>query len=98
MARKATDSQALQMQELQHELLCAAQELKTAYEKFNFVSEAELVEACVYEIKALKSRYNYLLRHYKELQGECAPIPQIPETEDACIAASLVKGGSACHS
>lgn len=97
MARKATDPQTLQLQELQQELLCAAQELKTAYEKFNFVSEAELVESCVYEISALKSRYNYLLRCYKELQGKNAPL-QMPETEEEYMAASAMKGGSTCHS
>lgn len=98
MAKKAPDPQMLQLQELQLELLRAAQELKVAYEKFNFVSEAELVEACVYEISALKSRYNYLLRRYKALSGETAPVVQMPEVEEAYIAASLMKGGNACHS
>ncbi|MBE6971194.1 MAG: DUF2508 family protein [Ruminococcaceae bacterium] len=98
MAKKATDPQMLQLQELQQELLCAAQDLKSAYDKFNFVSEAELVDACVYEINALKSRYNYLLRQYKDLLGGNAPAVQIPEAEEEYMAASLMKGGNACHS
>ena len=98
MARKATDPQTLQLQELQQELLCAAQELKTAYEKFNFVDEAELVEACIYEISSLKARYNYLLRRYKALLGRDAPMVQVPEAEEEYVAAALVKGGNACRS
>ena len=97
MTKKAMDSQMLQLQELQNELLDAAQELKSAYEKFNFVSDAELVEACVYEISALKSRYSFLLRRYKDMMGGSTSVPEMPDSEE-CLAASAMKGGSACHS
>lgn len=97
MARKPIDSDMLQMQELQQELLSAAQELREAYEKFNLVSEEELVEACVYEISSLKARYNYLLRRYKELSCPTAVRPE-PAAEEACMAAASVKGGNPCHS
>ena len=40
--------------------------LKCAYDKFNYVTEPELVEASIYEISALKARYSYLLRCIKE--------------------------------
>ena len=97
MARKPIDSDRLQMQELQQELLHAAQELRDAYEKFNLVSEAELVEACVYEINSLKARYNYLLRRYKELSCPTAVQPE-SAVEEAYVAASVVKGGDPCRS
>ena len=40
--------------------------LKCAYDKFNYVTEPELVEASIYEISALKARCNYLIRAIKE--------------------------------
>ena len=71
--------------ELQQELQETGRALREAYEKFNYVSDDELVEACSYEISALKARYSYLLRRIKELTAE----------EDAYIAASNMKGGKA---
>ena len=73
--------------QLQSELQATGQALREAYEKFNYVSEPELVEACVYEISALKARYNYLLRRIKESGAE-----------EAYVAASAVKGGRTCLS
>ena len=41
--------------------------------RFNAVCEPELVDSCVYEINAVLSRYNYLLRQIKARGGaaEC---------------------------
>ena len=75
--------------QLQSELQATGQALREAYEKFNYVSEPELVEACVYEISALKARYNYLLRCIKERSAQA---------QQACVAAASVKGGPACLS
>ena len=97
MAKKPSKSDTPQTQELQRELQATAQDLKAAYEKFNYVSEAELVEACVYEISALKSRYNYLLRRYKELTGQPAAAQPAP-AEEPYVAASAMKGGNTCRS
>ena len=74
--------------ELQQELQETGRALREAYEKFNYVSDDELVEACSYEISALKARYSYLLRRIKELSAE----------EEAYIAASNMKGGKVCPS
>ena len=74
--------------ELQQELQETGRALREAYEKFNYVSDDELVEACSYEISALKARYSYLLRRIKELSAE----------EEAYIAAPNMKGGKACPS
>ena len=89
MGKKRTETQTNQERQLQQELCSTGLELKAAYDKFNYVSEPELVEACVYEISALKARYNYLLRCIKECRGEAKP---------ACMAAASVKGGPACLS
>lgn len=94
MAKKSNPSPA---QELQTELHAAAQALRDAYEKFNQVSEPELVDACVYEINALKARYSYLLRRYKEISVPAADIPEVSRQTEPCVAAAAMKGGNPCH-
>ncbi|NLU23834.1 MAG: DUF2508 family protein [Clostridiales bacterium] len=58
--------------------------LALAYDKFNFVSDPEMVESCIYEINALKAKCNYLIRKIKE----CSP---------ECVAAGVLRGGRACQ-
>lgn len=41
-----------------------------AYQGFNDASDPDLIESYVFEINALQSRYTYLLRQVKELDGE----------------------------
>ena len=89
MAKRRTDAHQSAQTQLQLELHSTGQALKEAYEKFNYVSEPELVDACVYEISALKARYNYLLRCIKERSGAA---------EGPCVAAAAMKGGAACRS
>ena len=89
MAKRRTDAHQSAQTQLQLELHSTGQALKEAYEKFNYVSEPELVEACVYGISALKARYNYLLRCIKERSGQAEP---------AFVAAAAMKGGAACQS
>jgi hypothetical protein len=40
-----------------------------AYTAFNNTGDPDLIESYVYEINALQSRYSYLLRRVKELDG-----------------------------
>lgn len=47
--------------------------LKCAYDKFNYVTEPELIEASIYEISALKARYSYLLRCIRSRNRRPAP-------------------------
>ena len=60
------------MQELFNELGEIRTALDDAYMRFNAAVEPELVDACVYEINAAQSRYNYLIRVVKERGGEAA--------------------------
>lgn len=53
------------LEELRQELHQTNQALRNAYDKFNFVTAPELVEASIYEINALKARSDYLLRCIK---------------------------------
>ena len=89
MGKRRTETHTNPDGQLQQELHSTALALKEAYEKFNYVSEPELVEACVYEISALKARYNYLLRCIKERSGQAEPL---------FVAAAAMKGGRACQS
>ena len=57
------------MQDLFSELSDTRVALSQAYARFNAVCEPELVDACVYEINAELSRYDYLLRQIKERGG-----------------------------
>ncbi len=60
--------------QLQRELWDTAQALRRAYERFNYVYEPELVDACVYEINSLQAKYNYLLRVAKGPKDACAAL------------------------
>ena len=59
--------------QLQQQLNETRRELALSYAQFDFASEPELVEACVYQIKALQTRSDFLLRRIKQLE-------QHPET------------------
>lgn len=44
-------------------------QLNYAYAQFNFCSDPDLVDACIYEINALQSRYSYYVRKVKQLDA-----------------------------
>lgn len=44
-------------------------QLNFAYAQFNIYSDPDLVDACVYEINALQSRYSYYVRQVKQLEA-----------------------------
>ncbi len=44
-------------------------QLNYAYAQFNAYSDPDLVDACVYEINALQSRYSYFVRQVKLLES-----------------------------
>lgn len=46
--------------------------LNQAYQGFNAHSDPDLIESYVYEINALQSRYSYLVRRMKDLDGQGA--------------------------
>lgn len=76
-------------EELKEELRNTAQALRDAYDRFNFVTEPELVDAAIFEIRSLNARYSYLIRCVKEESETPAP---------ACVAAGAMKGGRLCRS
>ncbi|MGM9619691.1 MAG: DUF2508 family protein [Oscillospiraceae bacterium] len=68
MARKPKPPTELQL--LKEELRRTQQELALAYQRFNEAAEPELVESCIYEIKAINARFGYLYRAIKAHSGE----------------------------
>ena len=64
-----TDGPALR--ELKTSLRHTQQDLSHAFAAFDYASDPELTESCIFEIRALQSRMNYLLRQIKELEA-CA--------------------------
>lgn len=47
--------------------------LTHAYAAFDYTSDPELTEACIFEIRSLQTRMNYLVRKIKEL--DCRALP-----------------------
>ena len=96
----ATANSDLRMLELRQEIWDTAQELRHAYDRFDFVTDPVLIEAGIYDINALKSRYDFLLRKMKAMQG-LAVRPEAPaplRAEPACRPAGNMNGGKSCPS
>ncbi len=100
MARKNASDPIIH--EMQQELLRTNQALKDAYTRFDCVCDTDLIDACIYEINALKARSNYLLRRIKARSGEDVPsgFPHaVPvRAEEPAVAAAAIKGGDVCPS
>ena len=66
---RRTDAPALL--ELNTSLQDTQNALSHAYAAFDYTSDPELTEACIFEIRSLQARMNYLVRKIKELD-RCA--------------------------
>lgn len=107
MARKKHGAEQ-ELRELKRELYDTTQALREAYTRFDLVCDNDLIDACIFEINALKAKSSYLLRCIKSRSGQTVPsgIPQAviaPCTERAvaaepCMAAGAIKGGEICRS
>lgn len=68
--RRTQDARrALERQELMNNLSATRVLIQQAYTGFNYASDQDLIDSYVFEITALQSRYTYLLRRVKELEG-----------------------------
>ena len=50
---------------IRRELRAAQEELSSAYREFDEATDPDLIACCIYQINAVKARYNYLLRAFK---------------------------------
>ena len=64
---RRTDAPALL--ELKTSLQDTQTALNHAYTAFDYVSDPELTEACIFEIRALQARMNYLVRQIKDMEA-----------------------------
>ncbi len=62
-----------ELTELKQSLQLTQSELAHAYSAFDYASDPDLTESCIFEIRSLQSRMNYLVRQIK--------------AQEACIAA-----------
>ncbi len=60
-------------QRLLEEIHLVCQMMQTAHSRFSAQSDGDLMEACIYEMEALKARYRYLNRQARELGITCQP-------------------------
>lgn len=67
--RRPPSRQAEERQELVQTLADTRVLINQAYSGFNNAKDRELIDSFVFEINALQSRYSYLLRRVKELEG-----------------------------
>lgn len=70
--RRETDPAAAERKEILDSMCLTRKELNMAYANFNAQSDPDLIDASVYEINALRSRYSYLARRLKELEHKAA--------------------------
>lgn len=74
--------------ELENQLKSTRLLIAQAYAGFNAVADPELVESYIYEIQALRSRYSYLIRRRKALEGPeptREPLPREGETSPQAL-------------
>jgi len=67
--RKKTARQEEERRQLMEGMKQTRDQLNYAYAQFNIYSDPDLVDACVYEINALQSRYSYYVRQVKQLDA-----------------------------
>lgn len=70
--RRKDDPAEEERRQLLESIVETRKAINQAYSEFNFHSDPDLVESCVYEINALQSRYTYLTRRLKELDQRVA--------------------------
>ena len=61
-------SDAPALLELKTSLQDTQDALNHAYAAFDYTSDPELTDACIFEIRALQAKMNYLVRQIKELE------------------------------
>ncbi len=68
----AQDSCALT--ELKQSLQLTKTELAQAYSAFDYASDPDLTDSCIYKIRSLQSHMDYLVKQIKELEACAAAV------------------------
>lgn len=62
------------LQELKQSLQNTQRELSLAFNAFDYANDPDLTESCIYTIRALQSRMDYLLKQIKEQETAVAAV------------------------
>ena len=62
------------LQELKESLQNTQRELSLAFEAFDYANDPDLTESCIFTIRALQSRMDYLLKQIKEQETAVAAV------------------------
>ena len=62
------------LQELKRSLQAAQSELALAYSAFDHASDPDLTESCIFAIRSLQSRMDYLLKQIKAQEDTVAAV------------------------
>ena len=65
--------------ELMASLRQAQQSLDHAYLAFDDITDTDLMESCIFEIRSLQARINYLLRQMKRLETQAEALTAAKE-------------------
>lgn len=66
-SRKEVKMQKAELKRRMDELDAIRSKLECAYSAFNNVTDPSIMDACIFEISALKSRYNYAVKGIREM-------------------------------
>lgn len=65
-SKKEQRKRAYELEHTAQEISELRANLSEAYSHFNHTTEPGAVDACVFEINALRARYNTALKHYRD--------------------------------
>ena len=71
---RANPKDSFELTELKQSLQLTQSELAHAYSAFDYASDPDLTESCIFEISSLQSRMNYLVRQIKERESCVAAV------------------------
>ena len=66
---RANPRDSSELVELKQSLQLTQDELAHAYSAFDYASDPDLTESCIFEISSLQSRMNYLVKQIKEQEA-----------------------------
>ncbi len=66
--KKELKKQKAELKRRMDELGSIRSQLQCAYSAFDNVTDPSITDACIFEISALKSRYNYAIKSLRELR------------------------------
>lgn len=52
--------------ELKKQIAQVQQEIKYAYGRLDMVTDPDMIDSCIYELKSLQSKYNHLIQKIKK--------------------------------